>query len=272
MYLNAEKSINRPDTIFIMSVRLFVVIFICTSVLSIGNAVAQNDRSRAIYEDFDNKRSAVTYETSTIQMKIVDSRGRIREREMETWSYRKDNITKTLTRFLAPADVRGTGFLNIREGDNEVQRLFLPALNRVQTIASGQRGDRFMGSDFTYEDMGDQNTDDFEFETIREDVSTHTTVIKATRKNPSSYAYAHFLLDTKRSILLEASYFNASDELIRKLTAENHVEVKNGVWRSDKLTMRDIRNNRYTELLWKSRTLDEPISESVFTERNLSRF
>lgn len=255
-----------------MPVRFIVALLFFTGVLTVGDIAAQNDRSRAIYEDFDTKRSAVTYETSTILMRIVDPRGRVREREMESWSYRKDKTTRTLTRFQAPADVRGTGFLNIREGDNEVQRLFLPALNRVQTIASGQRGDRFMGSDFTYEDMGDQNTDDFEFETIREDVSNHTIAIKATRKNPSSYAYAHFLLDTRRSLLLEATYFSASDEMIRKLTAENHVEVKSGVWRSDKLTMRDIRNNRYTELLWKSRTLDEPISESVFTERNLSRF
>ncbi len=233
---------------------------------------AQSDRSRAIYEEFDAKRSAIVYETSTILMKIVDPRGRVREREMESWSFKKGEVSRSLTRFIAPADVRGTGFLNIREGNNEVQRLYLPALNRVQTIASGQRGDRFMGSDFTYEDMGELNIDDFDFQTIREDVANHSILIKATRKSPSTYTYAHFLIDTKRSLLLEASYFNTDDVLIRKLVAENHVEVKNGIWRSDKLTMRDVRQNRYTELIWRARTLDQPIDDVIFTERNLSRF
>ena len=141
---------------------------------------AQVDDARTIYEELDARRNAIVYETATLQMRIVDQRGRVRERELESWSYSKDVYNKTFVRFVAPADVRGTGFLTIKEGPSEVQRLFLPALNRVQTISSAQKGDRFMGSDFTYEDMGDMEPDNFDFETIERNDADNRILIKAT--------------------------------------------------------------------------------------------
>lgn len=230
---------------------------------------SQTDKARQTFEEFDARRSAITFETATLQMRIVDPRGRVRERELQSWSHQDGDNSKSLVRFLAPADVRGTGFLTIREGGNEVQRLYLPALGRVQTISSGQRGDRFMGSDFTYEDMGDQDPDDFTFSTLQEDSRAGTMLIKAVRKSATNYAYAHFLIDVKRYVMLNAEYFSAAGEVLRRLESGNLVEIRNGIWRANKLTMRDVKANRYTELVWKSRTLDEPIPQTIFTEREL---
>lgn len=236
---------------------------------SVSTLLAQTDKAQQTFEEFDARRSAITYETATMHMRIVDPRGRVRERELQSWSHQDRDDSKSLVRFLAPADVRGTGFLTIREGGNEVQRLFLPALNRIQTITSGQRGDRFMGSDFTYEDMGDQDPDDFTFSTLEESTSAGTMLIKANRKESTTYAYAHFLIDTRRYVLLKAEYYSKSGELLRRLESEDIVEVRGGIWRANKLTMRDVKANRYTELIWKSRTLDEPIPQNMFTEREL---
>jgi hypothetical protein len=235
-------------------------------------SLADDNKAREVYEELDRRLNAITYETATLQMRIVDSRGRVREREMVTWSFSKNDISKTLVRFNAPADVRGTGFLTISEGGTEVQRLFLPALNRVQTISSGQRGDRFMGSDFTYEDMGDQNPDDFVFSVLETNVAAGYMLIKGVRTASATYKTAHFKIDTNKYVLLEALYFNDKDEQVRFLKAEDVTEIRSGIWRANKLTMQDVKANRFTELTWKSRTLDEPIDDIIFTERNLSRF
>lgn len=236
-----------------------------------GHNQTDDNRAREVYEELDRRLNAVTYETATLQMRIVDSRGRVREREMVTWSYSRDDESKTLVRFNSPADVRGTGFLNISDGNAEVQRLFLPALNRVQTISSTQRGDRFMGSDFTYEDMGDQNPDDFEFSMLESNNSGGFMLIEGIRKTSATYKKAHFKIDTNRYVMLEASYFNEKGEIIRRLTAEDVSEIRAGIWRANKLTMLDVKANRYTELIWKSRTIDVPVEDVIFTERNLSR-
>ncbi|MCH8496277.1 MAG: outer membrane lipoprotein-sorting protein [Balneolales bacterium] len=230
-----------------------------------------DEEAREIYEELDRRQRAVVYETATLNMRIVDNRGRTRERDLDIWSFNSDDTQKTLVRFNAPADVRGTGLLTISESGEEVQRLFLPALNRIQTISSSQRSDRFMGSDFTYEDMGDQNPDDFDFTVISKDSESNIMVVKGVRTAPASYAYAHFEINTERYVLMKATYFDDSDTEIRELTTENIVEITTDVWRANKLTMRDIKANRYTVLEWKSRSIDEPIADVIFTERNLQR-
>lgn len=237
----------------------------------VAQPASDDNEARAVYEEMDRRLNAVVYETATMAMRIVDNRGRVRERELESWSHNDGPITRTLMRFQAPADVRGTGLLTISEDNTEVQRLFLPALNRIQTISSTQRADRFMGSDFTYEDLGDQNPDDFTFSVLENNTDEGQMLVKGVRSDASGYAYAHFLIDTRRYVLLRAVYFNAQDEQVRELLAQDITAVRDGVWRASKLTMRDLRTGRYTELVWQKRTIDEPIDAQIFTERNLQR-
>lgn len=243
-----------------------MILLIAFLILSI-----QTDDARTIFEEFDTRRNAIVYETATLQMRIVDQKGRVRERELESWSFSENETLKTFVRFNAPADVRGTGFLTIKEGSTEVQRLYLPALNRVQTISSSQKSDRFMGSDFTYEDMGDMDPDDFEFETLESDEAQNQTLIKATKVDGESYNFVHLLIDTQRYVLLSAEYYDNNEVLIRKLTSDDIVEVKNGFWRANSLTMKDVKSGRYSQIIWKSRTLDEVIPDLIFTERYLIR-
>jgi hypothetical protein len=258
--------------LFLKIIMLFSTFLLVLGTMAGGLVQVDDNRARAVYEELDRRLNAVTYETATLQMRIVDSRGRVREREMVTWSYSRGDESKTLVRFNSPADVRGTGFLNISDGTSEVQRLFLPALNRVQTISASQRGDRFMGSDFTYEDMGDQKPDDFDFSVLESNDADGYMLIEGIRKTSATYKIAHFKIDTNRYVLLEASYFDERGEVIRRLVAGDVTEIRSGIWRANKLTMQDVKANRYTELIWKSRTIDEPIDDVIFTERNLSRF
>jgi hypothetical protein len=234
---------------------------------------AQSDNeAREVYEELDRRQRAVVYETATLRMRIVDARGRTRNRELQTWSYNEGDLSRSLVRFLAPADVRGTGLLTLSEGDTEVQRLFLPALNRVQVIAGNQRSDRFMGSDFTYEDLGDLNPDHFEFSVLIKDRDVARMEVRGVRTVGSGgYATADFLIDTERFVLLRARYYDAAGKPLRELSTDSFTEIRTGIWRAGLLTMRDLTSGRFTELEWVERTLDEPIPADVFTERNLQR-
>lgn len=267
------------------TLRLIKNAFLCLLVVGIGlfapaEAISQDvsavdrplDDPREVYEELDRRERSVVYETATLEMRIIDQRGRERVRELQSWSYSRGDVSKSLIRFNAPADVRGTGFLSVSEGSGEVQRLFLPALNRTQTIQSSQRGDRFMGSDFTYEDLGESTADDFEFHILENDLEMGIMSIKATPVASASYAYAHFVIDTRRYVLMKATYFDDKNTALRELTAENVSEISTDLWRADKLTMRDLKSGRRTELVWKSRAFDEKIEDVVFTERNLMRF
>jgi len=238
---------------------------------AIAQQEVDEEEAREVYEELDRRQRAVVYETATLNMRIVDQRGRVRERNLDLWSFSEGDERKSLVRFNTPADVRGTGLLTINDGYDEVQRLFLPSLNRIQSISGSQRGDRFMGSDFTFEDLGNQDPDSFEFTTISHDREANTITVRGDRTTSASYAWAEFHIDTQRYILLKATYYNANGEAIRELTTDNITEVRSGIWRANQLTMRDLAANRYTVLEWTSRTIDEPINSTVFTERFLQR-
>ena len=73
-----------------------------------------------------------------------------------------------LIRFTYPNDIRGTSFLVWEHPAAEDERfLFLPSLGRVRRIAGSETQDSFVGSDFTYEDIGGREFDDYLYRSPR---------------------------------------------------------------------------------------------------------
>lgn len=230
---------------------------------------AQNDRGRELFEEVDTRRNQIAYETTSMKMVIYDAKGRTRTREITSYNFTEGAIERSLLFFEKPGNVAGTGFLTLTEGKDEVQKLYLPALGKIQTITASQKGDRFMGSDFTYEDLGDQNPDDFEFELVSEEGNMAT--IRATKSEESKYAYQIFYVNTDTYILEKAEYFNDRDDMIKRLEASDHIEVEDGIWRSNNMIMFDLKSGRKTELSWSNRKINEEIPSWRFTERALLR-
>ena len=237
--------------------------------LSSFTTAQESERAKEIFEEVESRRNKITYETATMTMNIIDAKGRTRERVLESYTYDSESNEKSLLVFQEPASVRGTAFLSISEGAKDVQKLYLPALSRIQTITAAQQGDSFMGSDFTYEDLGAQDPDEYDFELISEE--GNEAVIKATKKEDSQYAYIHFYIDTDKYALSKAEYFNESDENIKRLEATDYANAYENVWRPGKMVMYDLREDRRTELTWKDRNFNDPVPDWRFTERALRR-
>ena len=255
------------------SVFPFILILCITAVGSVLSAQGLKDdpEAKKVFEELDRRRDLVNYEQSEMQMIIYDSKGRTRERTMQSFNFDTEEESKSLTVFEAPADVRGTAFLSVRQGSEEIQKLYLPALNSIQVISASQKSDRFMGSDFTYEDLGDQDPDEYTFEMLSETDSV--TVLKGRKKEDSQYASIHFYVDPDRYTLQKAEYFNDDGEKIKRLVAKDYQKVldEQDVWRPGKMVMYDLENNRKTELKWTDRTINRSIASWRFTERGLKR-
>jgi hypothetical protein len=228
------------------------------------------DRGGDVLERIREQRDRLPYEKSQLTMVMQNANGRTRERSLNIWSYSTDERSRLMIQFDSPADVRGTGLLSLSDPSGTSQKLYLPATRRVQTISSNNRGDKFLGSDFTFEDLGDVNHDDFTYETVSE--QSNKLVVRATPKADTgfSYAYAVHTVDTSKLLLLSSTFYDKAGKPIRELTTGGHVEAKSGVWRSNTMTMKDVQRGSQTTLRWDDRTFD-PISDSFFTERFLQR-
>ena len=111
---------------------------------------------------------------ATMRMKLFDRHGRVRERALTLQSLRGREAPgapatapdgdRLLIRFTYPNDIRGTGFLVWEHPKVDDERfLYLPSLGRVRRIAGAETQESFVGSDFTYEDIGGRELEDFTY-------------------------------------------------------------------------------------------------------------
>ncbi|MCC5940755.1 MAG: outer membrane lipoprotein-sorting protein [Balneolaceae bacterium] len=247
---------------------LISILFFAFS-LAAQERITDEAEARAIFEEVEERRNSIQSETAIMEMVITDNRGRTRSRTMQSWIKNDGDDTSSLIVFSAPGNVRGTGFLSVNEDGSTTQRLFLPSVGRIQTIGSSERGDRFMGSDFTYEDLGDQNPDDYDFEWLEE--HDEIFLIRASKSDSDQYSYVKFEIIKETYALKTIHYFDENDNQIKRLEAEQFEEISDGLWSPAKMTMFDLREDRKTEISWSEREVNSTIEDWRFTERGLRR-
>jgi outer membrane lipoprotein-sorting protein len=91
-----------------------------------------------------------------VTMVLTSDRGEQRLRNMSIRSKLKGNgvDSAVMTRFVQPADIKGTGFLQIEDsaGDDNLW-VYLPALGKTRRLTSNNKRDSFFGTDFSYGDI-----------------------------------------------------------------------------------------------------------------------
>ncbi|MBH0197486.1 MAG: outer membrane lipoprotein-sorting protein, partial [Nitrospira sp.] len=110
-----------------------------------------------------------------VTMAMTDRSGT--ERVRETKSFRKyfGKEKRTVIFYLSPANIKDTAFLtyDYPEVDrDDDQWLYLPAVRKVRRISASDRGDYFLGTDFTYEDIRKETKvgiEDYSWKTLAEE-------------------------------------------------------------------------------------------------------
>ena len=119
-------------------------------------------------EDRDTGRDA----RIAMRMRLFDRQGRVRERALSMSSLRGGPGRpvpgdRSLVRFTHPADIKGTAFLVWEQPNADDERfLYLPSLGRVRRIAGSEAQESFVGSDFTYEDIGGREFENYTYRLI----------------------------------------------------------------------------------------------------------
>lgn len=101
------------------------------------------------------ERHRVRDEDEVLVTTLIDRNGNQKQRKVARRSRTGlDDLNKILVRFLAPRDVENTGLLTWEAKDgNDDQWLYLPATRRVKRVATSGKKDKFMGTEFAYEDL-----------------------------------------------------------------------------------------------------------------------
>lgn len=234
-------------------------------------ALALAQSASDVFDEVERRQKLVTAESASIRMEIEDARGRTRTRAMDLRTkVGADDRAKSIIVFTSPADIRGTGLLTVEAAGGDDQKLYLPALGRVQRVAGSQRAERFAGSDFTYEDLGTRDPD--QYDVAMADATPAAFVLDARPKGgDSQYGRIVLTVDRERYVVTKAEHYDRAGALAKVLTAAEFAEVAPGAWRANRLVMEDVQAGRRTVLTFENRDTGADLRDDLFTERQLQR-
>ena len=221
-------------------------------------------------EDRDMGRDA----RMTLRMRLFDRQERVRERALTVVSKKSPAGDKSLTRFTYPADIAGTGFLVWEHptGQEDERFLFLPSLGRVPRIAGSEAQESFVGSDFTYEDIGGREFDDYTYSLVNDTGANGTAYTLESRAKSPGARFPRVVSTIRKDnfVVIHAEIFNKRDEL-QKIFDASRVEKPGKYWTVMAMTMRDAGAKTRTEMIVEKAEYDLGLGEDMFTRRELEK-
>jgi hypothetical protein len=212
----------------------------------------------------------------TTEIRITNSRGSTRIRELISYSkdYGKDE--KTVMVFLEPADVEGVGYLSYTYdelGRDDDTWLFLPALKRSRRISGSSRNDYFMGTDFTYDDMGDRKVKEDRHTFLREEELNGQlcwVVESVPLESRDMYSKRISWIRQDLDMRVKVEYYDRQGEFQKTLEIPQIRRI-DGVWTAEKMVMTNHLENHSTVLEFKNVQYNIPVEDTFFSVATLER-
>lgn len=213
--------------------------------------------------------------TSTVTMTLINKGGRKRVREMESFSrdYGKDR--KSVMVFKEPADVRGTAFLSWDYDDvkrDDDKWLYLPAMKKVRRISGASKNEFFMGSDYTYDDMGKRCVDKDRHRLLGEERAMgHDCWKVESIPVDADDLYRKKIVWVSKSALMvvQAEYFD-KDGLVKVFKAQD-IRKQGGFWTLFRSEMDNVSRNHKTVMETRSLRYDTGVRDGLFTVSAIQR-
>ena len=218
-------------------------------------------------------------ETVNVRMELVDAKGQVRRRTTSIYT-KKQSATASarLIRFHEPPDLARSAILTVERSNGDAdQWIYLPAYHAARRVASTNRGDTWMGTDFTYEDIADVKIEQYAYAVLRHETleRVRCAVVEAvpadrTLKEQSAYSRTIYWIDPAEAVALKLEYYDRAGRLLKVLT--NHGLQRLGKYRRWTTTrVRDVTRNHETVVTVTERRLDRGLGDDYFSVSYLER-
>jgi len=210
--------------------------------------------------------------TNTTNMILTNSRGKTRTHTMISKSM--DGNKKQIIWFLEPKDDKGVAFLKIEHDDKvDEMRMWLPAFKKVRRISSKKKGDAFMGSDLSYEDLSSRELNENDYNRMEDEpvngIDCYVLEIIPKKEAKSSYTKHVSWIDMSTLTAVKENSFDKRGKLHK--TKEFRYGQMGDYQVINRVFVRDTQNQHSTEVMFSDIEVDSGIDENLFHEKNLKR-
>ena len=220
-------------------------------------------------------RPAGEDQTSDLTMTLINKSGAQRVRKIKQFTMDLGEVEKSIMFFLSPADVKNTSFMSwtYDSDQSDDQWIYLPALKKTKRISSDSKSDYFMGSDFTYDDLGDRKLEDDTHNLLREETMDGKecyVVESVSIEEDYMYTKTMVWIDKSNFIGVKKEFYDEDEDLLKVLTIKE-VEKISDIWVIKNSEMKNVQKNHRTTIVLSNIQINTGISASKFTERMMMR-
>lgn len=215
-------------------------------------------------------------QTSQLTMTLINKSGQTRVRKIQQYTKDFGTVEKSIMFFMSPADVKNTSFMNWSyddENKEDDQWIYLPALKKVKRISSDSKSDYFMGSDFTYDDLGDRKLDADTHKLLREEnVNGKACYVVESVSKDEDYMYSKTITWIRKDnfVGMKKEFYDEDGELLKTLSIKEAKKIS-GYWIITHSEMQNVQNNHKTIIRLGNISINTGVPASKFTERMMMR-
>ncbi|MBE3113348.1 MAG: outer membrane lipoprotein-sorting protein [Actinobacteria bacterium] len=250
----------------------FVLITVCLLV-SVMAAYAGAETTLTVDEimdKIDETSPDFSTQKTISEMILTDKDGNEEIREMIMFSQKgEDEKTSTLVRFLSPKSVKDVTLLNVNDGEKIY--LYMPAYNKPRRIAGSSKGEEFMGTGLSYEDMSmDYENKDYEKKLLEETDSEYKIEIIPSGEDVS-YKKIILTVDKDKFYAKKVEFYKVSEDLTKTLEIVQIQIDENDKITPIELVFTDLVKNQKTKIVIKEMEYNVELSSDFFSIRTLSK-
>lgn len=186
-----------------------------------------------------------------------------------------------MTRFLSPADVKGTVSLLIEHADKDDDIwIYLPALKKVRRLVASNKKDSFVGTDFSNADVIGYKVAEWHYKLVKEENfdGQACMVIEATPKtdlvkNNTGYSKRLSWLRKDNFATAKAEFWDENGQMLKTAVFGDmqQVDPKRGKWQSLKMEVSNQQTGHRTVIRVENFKVNQKVEDSFFTTRYMEK-
>lgn len=231
-------------------------------------------------EVMQRNKDCVSFSTlqSENELTITNKNGQKRTRKIKKIESldSEDNKSMVVT-FTYPADVEGTALLSVEKSDD--RWLYIPALKQSRRIPDSDLSSSFMGTDFSYEDLENEEITEFEYQNLGVEnlngqkcyhiIATPKT---KTKQKESGYSKRELFVTTDHYAAVLVKYYDKKGNCFKELRSSDLRKVKNSdKWKFYKMEMVNLKKKSTTTITVDDYVIDQKLSAETFSKRAIER-
>lgn len=186
-----------------------------------------------------------------------------------------------MTRFLSPADIKGTVSLLIEHADKDDEVwIYLPALKKVRRMAASNKKDSFVGTDFSYGEVIGAKVGEWNHKLLGEEVVDgkpcyvleslpKTDEIKAS----SGYSRRKGWIRKDNFMTAKAEFWDESGQLLKTSTFTDirQVDPEHDKWQAMRLEADNVQTGHRTVIQYGNFKVNQKVQDDFFTTRYMEK-